>query len=491
MGHNAAARRKSRLSGTGLTAPSLRTDQLSDGQANQQAQTQAKKSYIALRVRNRKTLEGAWLAIQRNARSSKSEDTKSEVATFASNLHNNLSRINRQLQKQTFKFPPAKGLKIPKDKRDKENFRPLVVAKVESRVVQRAIHDVLISLPEIGSFVRTPHSFGGIKKAKDDDLAAVPAAIQAVLNAIENGADYIIRSDIKSFFTKISKTTVTDVIASAVHGDVEFLRLFKSAISVELENMAQLRGAAKAFPIEDIGVTQGNSLSPLLGNIILFDFDSELNKSEDVKCIRYIDDFIILAPNKNVAENTYAKSLRILSRLGMETSAEKTQRATVQQGFEFLGVEISNGLLRPNKKSRERMLRSIEKALFESAKAFRDNKSTGSLDRSVSLLSTLSRVSGIMQGWAKHYRFCNDGVCLGYLDKHIQKQIREYLARYREQHGDADDAYKWRLLGIEAISEVERTPFTWPRRKPVVKDTAPASLPSPISEPDPNSLPWE
>src|SRR5258706_109174 len=79
---------------------------------------------------------------------------------------------------------PARGVRIPKDKKDKSSFRPLVVAKVESRIVQRAIHDVLVSVPAIQTFVRTPYSFGGIKKHYDDDIAAVPAAIRAVLDAI-------------------------------------------------------------------------------------------------------------------------------------------------------------------------------------------------------------------------------------------------------------------------------------------------------------------
>lgn len=210
-------------------------------------------------------------------------------------------------------------------------------------------------------------------------MAAVPAAIQAVLHAIGSGADYIIRSDIMSFFTRISKSAVTEIIAKAVSDDAEFMGLFTKAITVELENMAQLRGAAKAFPIEDVGVAQGNSLSPLLGNIILFGFDRELNKHNDVRCIRYIDDFIILAPSKSVAENTYAKARSLLAKLGMETSAAKTQKASVEGGFEFLGIDICNGLIRPGKKSRERMLGSIEKSLNESTRAFRENKASGGL----------------------------------------------------------------------------------------------------------------
>ena len=76
--------------------------------------------------------------------------------------------------------------------------------------------------------------------------------------------------------------------------------VFREAIDVELSNMAQLRDKAVDFPIENIGVAQGNSLSPLLGNIILADFDRVMNEG-DCRCVRYIDDFIILAPSKKAA----------------------------------------------------------------------------------------------------------------------------------------------------------------------------------------------
>jgi retron-type reverse transcriptase len=421
------------------------------------------KSNLALKVRKTKAINDAWLAIKRNARTSKSQDTKDEVAAFEANLSTNLRRIIRELQKRKFVFPPARGIKIPKNDQDKSNFRPLVVAKVESRIVQRAIHDVLVSVPTIQKFVNTPYSFGGIKKKSDDDMAAVPAAIHAVLDAIGSGCKFAIRSDISKFFTRIPKSTVTTIVAKAVE-DEEFITLFTKAISVELENMAQLREHAHAFPIEDIGVAQGNSLSPLLGNLFLHQFDLELNLRPDVRCIRYIDDFIILAPKKEIAENTFAKALSMLSALGMNTSPEKTQRARIDEGFEFLGIDLSNGFIRPSVKAQKRVITSIEQTLKESRIALREHARTKELANNVSLLETLRKVAGIMQGWGKHYRFCNDTTCFERLDSEIESLLRTYLAIYREKRAKADNAGRWRLLGIEALSQIKREPFIWPKK---------------------------
>jgi retron-type reverse transcriptase len=341
------------------------------------------KSELALQVRKSRVIREAWLAIKRNARTSKSQDTKNEIAAFEEDFSTNLQRLCRQLQQNKFVFPPSRGVKVPKSKKDK-SFRPLVVSKVASRIVQRAVHDVLISVPAIQKFVRTPYSFGGIKKNEEDGMAAVPAAIKGVLDAIGDGCKFVIRSDISKFFTRIPKSVVTNIVMNAVN-DAEFVGLFTRAIAVELENMTQLREHASAFPIEDIGVAQGNSLSPLLGNLFLYDFDLELNRRSDVRCIRYIDDFIILAPNKEVAENTFSKARSILGQLGMEISPDKTQRATIEEGFEFLGIDLSNGFIRPSKKAQERVFASIELTLKDSREAFRAHRKTGRLPNSLSL----------------------------------------------------------------------------------------------------------
>lgn len=422
------------------------------------------ESKLALQVRRRRVIDDAWSAIKRNARTSKSEETKKEIAAFEANLATNLRRLSRELQQNKFIFPPARGIKIPKDKKDKSSFRPLVVAKVESRIVQRAVHDVLLSVPAIQRFVSTPYSFGGIKKKRDDEMAAVPAAVQAVLNAIGNGCRFVVRSDIAKFFTRIPKSAVTEIVARAVE-DAEFVDLFKRAIAVELENMAQLREHVNAFPIEDIGVAQGNSLSPLLGNLLLYDFDAELNKRPDVRCIRYIDDFIVLAPTKELAENTFAKAVHMLKQLGMSASLEKTKRAPVGEGFEFLGIHLSDGFISPSTKAQERMLESIESKPRESREAFRQHRKTADLAASLSLLGSLDKVRGVMQGWGKHYRFCNDSRCFERLDQRVGELIIAYLAVYREERDRTNNSGRWRLLGIEALAQIKRDPFVWPSMK--------------------------
>lgn len=133
------------------------------------------------------TLERAWHVIYENGRSSQSSETRRDIANFAETAHATLTRIQRQLCRDAFVFKPAIG--VPIRKKGKNSKRPLVVAPIESRIVQRAIHDVLLSIPAIQQYAENPYSFGGVRKKKGKDIAGVPEAIKAVLGAIEAGQD--------------------------------------------------------------------------------------------------------------------------------------------------------------------------------------------------------------------------------------------------------------------------------------------------------------
>jgi RNA-directed DNA polymerase len=65
-------------------------------------------------VRNQRNLERAWSVIQRNGRTSKSEEVRLELETFAEDAPSNLRSIKSRLGHNTFKFEPAKGVPIPK-----------------------------------------------------------------------------------------------------------------------------------------------------------------------------------------------------------------------------------------------------------------------------------------------------------------------------------------------------------------------------------------
>jgi retron-type reverse transcriptase len=427
-------------------------------------------SKLLRRVRGKRNLEAAWRVICENARHSKSEEVRGEIEKFSDDATGNIERLYRSLHRGTFEFPPARGVPIPKgaNKRDSSDIRPIVVARTESRIVQRAVLNVLTELPGLECYVNNPYSFGGLRKHDQRRLSAVPAAISAVLSAIGDGGKYVVCADVSRFFTRIPKSSVTAIIAAIV-GDADFMDFFGKAIHVELANMAELRRHIDKFPIEDIGVAQGNSLSPLLGNILLHDFDSRMN-SGDCRCIRYIDDFIIVAPTVKAAEAKLRQARHILSCFDMELSAEKSSRAPVPitSSFEFLGIELSNGFVRPSRKAQHRLLANVDGELARSIKALSRCQTGEALEKSLSLVATLKRVDGILRGWGKHYRFCNDPSTFEQLDLRIDEAVRSYLGNYSAIRKRAPAEKHRALLGVEELAAIGIQPLTWPKKQSIV-----------------------
>ncbi|MDN3721665.1 reverse transcriptase domain-containing protein [Roseibium salinum] len=249
---------------------------------------------------------------------------------------------------------------------------------------------------------------------------------------------------------------------------MDFMNLFLiTAWLLSWKNSAQLGADAIRFPREDLGVAQGSALSPLLGNILLHGFDQAMNEG-DCACFRYIDDIIILAPSERAANARFRKSRRLAFRFAARVFGAKKSCGGVQtfeSGFEFLGIEIVNGLIRPNGKAVGktqtkdlRYSRRIQKNEFsrDASKPFRSK---------FAMIPTLSRVSGTLNGWAKHYRFCNDQKLFQSLDQDVESKVTKYLQSYAASVRKNPEA-KRDFLGITSLNDIDWNPFSWPKQYP-------------------------
>ena len=419
------------------------------------------KDSIFLSVRRRRTLTRAWNAIQRNGRLSTSAETRADIKKFAKDAPVHIERIQRQLLKNSFVFKPAKGVRAKK--KGKPGSRPLVIAPIESRIVQRAVHDVLLSQPGIEALVSTSYSFGGVRKGEKDELSSVPAAIKAVLDCIGDGATYLVKSDISKFFTRIPKSEVRKIVGTVIT-DSAFLNLFDNAVTAELSNIEELQGYTHEFPIGDIGVAQGNSLSPLLGNLLLKDFDQEMNSFPSVRCIRFIDDFLLLGPDKKITMKAFREAQRILGQWQMTLAEDKTEQGSVRQKFEFLGIEFNNGFLRPSRAARLRFLASVQGLLEKAGRALIEYKEKGAIEKHSTFVRTLVTLSETVNAWGMSYCFCNDAYCLRQLDEQISRLLGDYFATYRSVRNTLGASSTWDLLGIQSLEKIERESFSWPKQ---------------------------
>lgn len=407
-------------------------------------------------LRRRISLDEAWRVVYNNGLSSKSEVTRKQITEFAIDANRHLNRICGQLRKKKFKFRPSEGVLAKKP--GKSSKRPIVIAPIENRIVQRATLDALQSYPPLKPYFTIETSFGGIKERSVSD------ALTAVYTAMQSGSAYFIRSDIESFFTKIPKPTIIEIISNEID-DSDFLSLFESAIQVELSNMAELGDDRENFPIYDIGVAQGSCLSPLLGNILLNEFDNEMNQG-DVKCFRYIDDFIILAPTSQAAHSAFRKGNRLLSKYGLTeydpaTNRDKAEKGDTAKGFSFLGCDIRPGMIRPNKKSQTRLVKSINDVFQKSLSLMGEPEKLVAKHKTVT--ETFQEVSNILKGWGNQYAFCNDVNLMKRIDEKMDEKIALYLARYSEWKNRHDanglEENRRRLLGVHLLVDSKKKPI--------------------------------
>jgi RNA-directed DNA polymerase len=410
------------------------------------------------RTYSRKTLRAAWRVVYSNGISSDKEETKRLVREFSVGIESRLERIYRQLHKDKFQFPPAEGVLVS---RKGKKPRPLVLSPIPSRIVQRALLEVLQSERALEPYYKNCTSFGGIKGKR----LGVPGAVTAVYRKIESGdAKFFIRSDIDSFFTKIPRRTVLAKICSVIP-DARFQCLLQKATDVELDNLAELGASSTFFPSYEIGVAQGCCLSPLLGNILLEDFDKGLN-GRGISCIRYIDDFVILGPDSFKVEAAFKSALHILARHGLtaydpKSATDKADMGEVRHGFEFLGCNIRPGMISPARKSRQRIIATVKTALDKSLVLLDHPEQLMRAD--IAAVDTLADVDNTLEGWGNQYAFCNDREVLKMLDCAVNGLIENYYKavarRYVRFMSEKNLVDSRRLLGVHLLADSKYDPI--------------------------------
>lgn len=336
------------------------------------------------------------------------------------------------------------------------------MSRVEDRIVQRCLLDALTSDDHIKERAFQPNSFGGIPKRGKDDRAGVIAAIEGLLNCISNGATHVIVADIEGFFQNIRKSECLQILRENI-SDQAFLNTLGDAIAVDLSNARALWRHKDEFPYGDVGVAQGNCLSPFLGNLLLSDFDQKMNEG-DCSCLRYIDDIIILAPSGQAASAKLRLARRLLARHGMQLAQSKTSPAPIQAigVFDYLGIEFFHRQMRPAEKARKSIIARVQDVAATSLLRMKSCADASSFDANFSVPRTLNRIAGMAKGWAHHYAFCNDKATVLGVDRKICEVYMEYLSRAEVLARKKSPAVTAALLGYRGAATVTFNPLPWP-----------------------------
>lgn len=399
------------------------------------------------------SLRIAWQRIRANGSMSTAKETRIAVEMFGRDAERNLSRIQRRLRDRKFEFEPQKGILKTKSSGGK---RGIVMASVHNRVVERAWLDCLQSQSAfVKKVISQPTSVGGVPNR------SVPHGLKLIRTAFETGKRFFIRSDISGFFDHIPRQQVIDRIAQDID-DEAFMETLAAATTVVLCNEAALGEDRHVFPTDDEGVAQGSPLSPLFGNILLYDFDMEFN-SRGVCCVRFIDDFILLGDSERAVTRAFQSAESMLKTLGLKchnpfvgnTNIEKAARGRVEDGFVFLGYDIRPGLFQPSRLARQRLEKAVDEHIRFGRHAILDVKKAGnSFESRQRYAQTLVLLDKLIRGWGDAFAYANASNTLGDLDLRITEKLDAFRDWFAGHIRDQDWKTRRRLGGVCLLGDV-------------------------------------
>lgn len=405
-------------------------------------------------VRSQRSLERAWHHVEKRAASSKDQDTQKALARFRENPAKELRRISRHLNNGSYVFEPQRGYAKP---RKGKSSRPIVVAPLSNRIVQRSVLDVCQSsdalvraaLGNLPRVIDCPTSVGGLPGR------GVPEAIEGIRAAINLGAKWYVRSDLRNFFTKIPKPKIEEFLRSNVT-DADFVQFFMKALSTELSNEDALRAELDLFPTGDNGVPQGSALSALCANIILEEFDHALN-GRGVTTFRYLDDFVILASSRKAVEKAWSNALRILSGLGLEAHdpevrTGKASKGQIIEGFEFLSFRIDQQAVLPSADARSKLLDGT-RAVIRTAK--KEIQKAGMEPRRAEpmYLQTLVLLDKKIRGWGDAFSSTTNRVLFSQMDDELDKIIDDFTGWFGWHFDKSERRARRRKMGIALLGD--------------------------------------
>ncbi|MFE3409986.1 reverse transcriptase domain-containing protein [Streptomyces mirabilis] len=174
------------------------------------------------------------------------------------------------------------------------------------------------------------------------------------------------------------------------------------------------------------GTPQGSPISPLLANIALHVLDEELqNEGRRLgTLVRYCDDFVVLSPTEQRAEQVSELAARVLERLGMRLHPEKTGIVRLTrggQGFDFLGFchrKMESWKWRDRYYLQRWPSARAMRVLRDKVRAASARSQT---ERPVS--AVVADLNPVLRGWAAYFRNGNSGRKFNLVDGYVHERL--------------------------------------------------------------------
>ena len=233
--------------------------------------------------------------------------------TYERDLDRRIEDLCARVKTGAYRAQPSRRSYIPKEDGSK---RPLAVAALEDKIVQKAVAALLSAIHE-EDFLGFSYGF----RPKRSQHDALDALIVGISNKKVN---HILDADIRSFFTEVSQKWVVRFLEHRI-GDKRIIRLVQKWLRAGILEDG-------VVTIEEKGTGQGSVISPLLANIYLhyvFDLWAERwrrrEATGDMIMVRYADDIVVGFQHESDARRFWEAMRDRLREFSLSLHPDKTR----------------------------------------------------------------------------------------------------------------------------------------------------------------------
>src|SRR5665213_1811872 len=255
-------------------------------------------------------LRGAYLALKREAAPGVDGVT---WADYGQDLEARLEDLHGRVHRGAYRARPSRRRFIPKAD---GKLRPLGIAAVEDKIVQRALTEVLNAIYE-ADFLGFSYGFRP-GRGQHDALDALAVAIE------RKRVNWVLDADISDFFTGLEQSWLVKFLEHRI-ADKRVLRLIQKWLRAGIIEDGE-------WSSTEAGTAQGASVSPLLANVYLhyvFDLWADQWRRRhargDVVLSRFADDYVAGFQHREDAERFLADLRDRFAEFGLELHPDKTR----------------------------------------------------------------------------------------------------------------------------------------------------------------------
>lgn len=292
---------------------------------------------------------------------------------FIFNLNSNLKMLARRIRDDRYRPQRLLEIDVPKTGL---SVRPGSVLEAEDHVVYFAMAYLLAPLlddhlppnvyhyrvkkkgrlpdptklfenrePELDKVVLLSKHGRKLLQTFEDWYEAWPDFVQEAQAIFEQqGYDYLVETDISSYFENISHPLLADVLVKYAPEQIRLVNFLRMMLS-EWATTSLLGNRPER------GIPQGNNVSSWLGTLYLIPLDLELLKLEKkgkVKYIRYVDDIRVFTKDRETARTVVFLINRLLRQLHLNMQGSKTEiveKVNIKKRLNDQRIEVINDIL--------------------------------------------------------------------------------------------------------------------------------------------------